>query len=51
MLATAGVDVLLEYSMVLVTEDSVCGDDEDKTSDTVFNNCKCRIGGIAGNQS
>ena len=37
MLATAGFDVLLEYSMVLVTEDSVCGDDEDKTSDTVFN--------------
>ena len=38
MLATAGFDVLLEDSLVLVTEDSVCSDDEDnKTSYTVFN--------------
>ena len=38
MLATAGFDVLLENSLVLVTEDPVCGDDEDnKTSDTIFN--------------
>ena len=29
MLATAGFDVLLEDSLVLVTEDSVCGEDED----------------------
>ena len=38
MLATAGFDVLLEDSLVLVTEDSVCGEDEDnETSDKVFN--------------
>ena len=38
MLAAAGFDVLLEDPLVLVTEDSVCIDDEDnKTSDTVFN--------------
>ena len=38
MLATAGFDVLLEDSLVLVTEDSVCNDDEgNKISDTVFN--------------
>ena len=36
MLAMAGFDVLLEGSLVLLTEDSVCGDNEDKT-DTVFN--------------
>ena len=38
MLATAGFDVLLEDPLVLVTEDSVCSDNEDnETSDTVFN--------------
>ena len=38
MLATADFDVLLEDSLVLVTEDSVCNDDEgNKISDTVFN--------------
>ena len=38
MLATAGFDVLLEDPLVLVTENSVCANDEDnKTSETVFN--------------
>ena len=37
MLAMAGFDVLLEDSLVLLTEDSVCGDNEDNKTDTVFN--------------
>ena len=37
MLAMAGFDVLLEGSLVLLTEDSVCGDNEDNKTDTVFN--------------
>ena len=38
MLATAGFDVLLEDPLVLVTENSVCANDEgNQTSETVFN--------------
>ena len=37
MLAMAGFDVLLVDSLVLLTEDSVCGDNEDNKTDTVFN--------------
>ena len=38
MLAAVCFDVLLEDPLVLGTEDSVCGDNEDdKTSDTAFN--------------
>ena len=36
MLAMAGFDDLLEDSLVLLTEDSVCGDNEDNKTDTAF---------------